>query len=190
MDKNCVTAVLRTRGSLDNHQTKVKRNGCGVLRVYSMIGCIIFVRVSFSFITSIRSSQVFAHHKYSFITSIHHKYSFITSIRSSELFITNFRQGCRAQLPGYPGTYPPGLLFLGKKPGFLPELYFFYICNFFQYQYIREVTTVSWCQKKVKCSNIHHFTKRTNDLYKILKTLIYYLLSLSQQKFWTKLTNL
>ena len=50
--------------------------------------------------------------------------------------------------PGTPGTYPPGLVFLGKKPGFLPELYFFLCLRFFlivylqlQYQYnIREVT--------------------------------------------------
>ena len=32
MDKNYVTAVLRTRGSPDDHQTKVKRNGSGVFK--------------------------------------------------------------------------------------------------------------------------------------------------------------
>ena len=126
---------------------------------------------------------------------------------SLEILYTSLEQGCRGQLPGYPGTYPPGLGFLGKKPGFrvfqekklcfYPKIVFFFMFAIFLESYtyscsisITSEKLLSQCQKEVKYSNIHHFTKWTNELYKILKTLIYYLLSLSQQMFCTKLTNI
>ena len=131
MDKNCVTAVLRTRGSPDDHQTKVKRNGCGVFKslqhdwLYNICSRVLFVHHKYSFITSVRSSQVFVHHKYSSQIFVHHKYSFIRTIHHK------FSSGLSCVAARIPGYLPARAVVFREKTRVFTRIVFFLYLQFF-----------------------------------------------------------